>query len=341
MFNLLRTSFWVWIPLAMSSNPSCIKGATFEGVKIGFFVLSLPMTYPLEGAPTYLPSLKARRIPAISELIAPGQAFFVKSKVGGGLVDFTTAMRRTGSADDFISGRTSPLDVALASLKLSSATDTATTSIYFIEGTTRGLDVGYDAATYGGSAPEFSIVSYLVEANTGLPIAIQSLPYSSLTDIEVPLGVNTDATVSISISLDPLTTQLPQGIEVYLEDRLANTFTLLNTTTYNYTPPTALSGMGRYYLRFGTQTLGVGTTDLEGLQIYTVSRLRRVVIAGPLYGQSKAYLYDVQGRLVLSQALDVSRRANSIDVSKLSEGVYVIKVVNDQQTKTQKLVIKH
>ncbi len=279
--------------------------------------------------------------PAISELIAPGQAFFVKSKVGGGLVDFTTAMRRTGRADDFIIGRTSPLDVALASLRLSSATNTATTSIYFIEGTTRGLDVGYDAATYGGSAPEFSIVSYLVEANTGLPMAIQSLPYSALTDIEVPLGVNSDATVSISISLDPLTTQLPQGIEVYLEDRVAHTFTLLNTTSYNHTPPTDLSGVGRYYLRFGTQTLGVGSTDLEGLQIYTESSLKTIVIAGQLYGPSKAYLYDLQGRLVFSQALDVSRRANSIDASKLSDAVYVIKVVNDQRTKTQKLVIKN
>ena len=82
-------------------------------------------------------------------------------------------------------------------------------------------------------------------------------------------------------------------------------------------------------------------TDLEGLQIYTESSLKTIVIAGQLYGQSKAYLYDVQGRLVLSQALNVSNRTNSIDVSKLSEGVYVIKVVNDQQTKTQKLVIKH
>jgi hypothetical protein len=147
--------------------------------------------------------------------------------------------------------------------------------------------------------------------------------------------------VSISISLAPLTTQLPQGIEVYLEDRVANTFTLLNSTSYNHTPPTDLSGVGRYYLRFGTQTLGVGSTDLEGLQIYTESSLKTIVIAGQLYGPSKAYLYDLQGRLVLSQALDVSRRANSIDASKLSDAVYIIKVVNDQRTKTQKLVIKN
>lgn len=278
--------------------------------------------------------------PAVTELIAPGQAFFVKSKTGGGLVDFTEAMRRIGGTDDFISGRTNPSDVALASIKLSTATSTSKASIYFIEGTTIGLDVGYDAATYGGSAPEFSIVSYLAEANSGLPLAIQSVPHNTLTDIEIPLGVNSDAMVSIGISLDPLTTQLPQGIEVYLEDRVANTFTLLNTTTYNHTPSSDLRGIGRYYLRFGTETLDAGSTALEALSIYTVSSLSTIVISGQLYSEPKAYLYDLQGRLVLSQNLDVSQRVNSIDVSKLSAGTYVIKVVNDQQIKTQKLVIK-
>ena len=78
--------------------------------------------------------------------------FFVKSKSTGGLVDFTTAMRTTGSSDDFIAGRNSATNIALCKLNLNSLSNNASTQIYFIEGTTRGLDSGYDAGSYLGSA---------------------------------------------------------------------------------------------------------------------------------------------------------------------------------------------
>jgi GEVED domain/Secretion system C-terminal sorting domain/Pregnancy-associated plasma protein-A len=276
----------------------------------------------------------------ITELIAPGQAFFVKSKSTGGLVDFNTGMRRTGTSDDFIVGRNSTtINVALSKLNLNSATNHTSTHIYFIESTTRGLDVGYDAGSYMGSASEFSIFSNLVEDNTGLDMAIQTLPYDDFNDVIIPLGIKAMANEPLTISIDDAST-LPSGINIYLEDNVENSFTLLNSNTYTFTPSSELIGTGRFYLRYSSVVLS--TTDIEqnSLQIYATATPKELVVIGQLNEKTEAKIYDIQGRLVLNKSLDMSSISNHIDVSLLSTGIYIVKILGDNNSKTQKVVIK-
>ena len=277
--------------------------------------------------------------PAITELIAPGQAFFVKAKPTGGAVAFTTAMQTTGNADDFINGKQANLEVALCKLRLSSGTDKATTAIYFIEGTTRGLDVGYDAATYSQSSSGFSIFSNLVADNTGSAMAIQSLGYSDFNDVVVPLGINAKS-VALTISIDKLANTLPADIGVYLEDRETSTFTLLTSNDYTFTPSSDLKGAGRFYLHYSAKALTAESTDFNYIQIYTTISPREIMIKGSLKSDATAVLYDVNGRLVLNQKLKQTLSTHRIDASGLSVGFYLIKVFNDQGVKTQKIFIQ-
>ena len=275
----------------------------------------------------------------ITELIAPGQAFFVKSKVGGGSIDFTTAMRRTGYSDDFISGRQPIVNVALCKLNLSSASNNSSTQIYFIEGTTRGLDVGYDAGSYSGNVAEFSIFSNLVEDNTGLDMAIQTLPYNDFNSIVVPLGINAEVGVELTIGIDNMSS-LPSNINVYLEDNESNTLTLLNDSDYTFSSSVALNGTGRFFIRYSSVTLSIENNDWNNLQIYNTSSPKEIIVRGQLKGVTKANLYDIRGRLIFSQKLEQSNISNIIDVSMIRTGIYIIKVFNDNQIKTQKLIIK-
>ena len=55
---------------------------------------------------------------------------------------------------------------------------------------------------------------------------------------------------------------------------------------------------------------------------------------------TNADLYDLQGKLVLSKTLDLSRTTNTLDTSGLSSGLYVVKVEGGNQSKTQKVIIK-
>ncbi|MDP5104744.1 MAG: T9SS type A sorting domain-containing protein [Polaribacter sp.] len=277
--------------------------------------------------------------PAISAFIAPGQGFFVKAKATGGAVKFTPAMQTIGSTDDFILGKQTNLQVALSKLRLNNASASATTSIYFIEGTTRGLDSGYDAATFDGNSADFSIFSNLVDDNTGIALAIQSLPYTDFNDVVVPLVVNATA-ATLTIGLDNSTTTIPSHIHVYLEDRVANTYTLLTNTDYTFTPSTDLKGARRFFIRYSAKALATETSILDNVQIYNTASPREIKIKGILNRHATADLYDVQGRLVLRQALKHTSSTNTIDASRLSAGVYVIKVCNDDQIKTQKLFIQ-
>lgn len=278
---------------------------------------------------------------SVTEILAPGQAFFVKAKSGGGLVDFTTAMRTTGNDDDFISGRSAnDINLALSKLTLTGTSNNAYTSIYFIDNMTRGLDDGFDAGSYQGVAGEFSIFTNLVEDNEGLDIAIQSLPYGDLNDVIIPLGVKAIVDGEMTIALDA-TSSLPQGINVYLEDTLLNTLTLLNDSNYVFTPESDLTGTGRFFLRYAAETLTVLDAELDNVLIYVNNQEEDIIIKGQLNTTDNAVLYDIQGRVVMESNVDASNNHNTINVEGLSAGVYIIKLSdNNSITRTQKLVIR-
>ncbi|MBO3097275.1 discoidin domain-containing protein [Gelidibacter pelagius] len=274
------------------------------------------------------------------DLIAPGQGFFVKAKAGAGNITFTPAMRRTGTSDDFIAGRPASASKALSKLKLSNASNTASTSIYFIEGTTKGLDRGYDAAAYSATKVDFSMFTNLLEDNTGLDIAVQSLPYNDFNNVTVPLGIKAKAGAELTISIDEVST-LPSNINVYLEDTQYNTLTLLNDETFTFAPTTNLNGADRFNIHYSAKTLSV--TDIQSndnLRIYTTTSPKALFIMGQLSGSTTAHLYDIQGRLVMHKVLYPNTTENTMDISTVSTGVYVIKLNNDNQSKTQKLIIR-
>jgi len=278
-----------------------------------------------------------------TDLIAPGQGFFVKAKTGAGTVlndtqvTFTPSMRKIGTDDDFISGRTATTNLALAKLKLTNSNNSYSTNIYFRDINTRGLDPGYDTGAFNQTA--LGIYTHLVEDNNGVQLANQSLPYNDLNDVVVPLAVNADQGVQISISLDPAST-IPEANFVYLEDNVKNSWSLLNSSDYTFTPSVALSGTGRFFLHFSANTLSVEDNVWNGLQIYTAASSKLLIIKGQLSNSTTANLYDLQGRLILTRELNQYSTKNEIDISSISTGIYTVKVDSGNQTKTQKVIIK-
>lgn len=275
-----------------------------------------------------------------SRLLAPGQGFFVAADandVASYNLAFTPAMRTTGTSDDFILGReANPL--TFLKLHASTTNNSYKTEFYFNDNASTGLDAGYDAVIWGGNVPNFALYSHLVEENTGVPIALQALGSTDISDITIPLGVKSNAGTQLTIRISD--SNLPTSLDVYLEDVIANTTTLLTTRDYIITPDSNLDGTGRFFLRLTNNTLSTPTSSQDYIQIYTTRSPKEVLIKGQLQGAATAYLYDMQGRLVRQQNLNASRTTNTIDVASISDGVYVVKLVNNQQIKTQKVLIK-
>lgn len=270
-------------------------------------------------------------------VIAPGQGFFVDAESTGN-ISFTPSMRRVGNADDFIAGRNlSPL--TYFKLDASTSNKSYHTDFYFNENASLGLDPGYDAAIWNETPPNFAIYSNLVQDNTGVPIALQALNANDISNVVIPLGVNANANEVLTFSI--LESTLQSSVNVYLEDVVTNTVVLLNSGDYTITPPTNISGTGRFYLRFNTNVLSTVEQPLETLDIFANATDKTIVISGQLYSDTDFNLYDISGRVVNSMPLDASSIRQSVDVSKLSTGVYIVELVSENNEKRiEKLIIK-
>jgi hypothetical protein len=268
-------------------------------------------------------------------VIAPGQGFFVRAEANGNLL-FNPAMRRTGNTDDFIVGRNA--QPTYMTLGLSSGTNSYATDFYFNEASSLGLDVGYDAQLWGGTAPDFALFSELVEDSSGIPMAIQSLNTSDLTEVTIPLGVNAHMGEALTFSITDTT--LPNTVEVYLDDMAEGTSTLLSSDNYTITPAEDISGTGRFFLRFVDNALTVGNKVLNALSIYVDNNTRDIVVQGQLNAETLARVYDIQGRLVAQQGLDTATVQHRIDGSRLANGVYIVNLDDGTTQRTQKVILR-
>ena len=273
-------------------------------------------------------------------LIAPGQGFLVTSKAAGGTVNFTTGMRSSGDTDDFIEDERSSTVINISQLKLqiTNSTKMFNTDFYFNDTATLGLNPGYDSGLLG-SVDDFALYSHLVEENTGLALGIQTLNNTNLiTEVVIPLGVNANQGEQLTFSIAEST--LAGSVNVYLEDDIANTSTLLTTGDYILTPNTNLSGTGRFFLRFTEEALSTVENSFNNLNIYTSKATKEIVVNGQLIENTICNIYDIQGRLVSRTQLNHTTLENRINISTVSTGIYIVKLQSNNFEKTQKLIIE-
>jgi hypothetical protein len=268
-------------------------------------------------------------------VITPGQGFFINAEVSG-TIAFTPEMRATGSDDDFILGRNANPLVFLK-LQASNSTKSYSTDFYFNDNATLGLDLGYDASIWNDTAPNFAIYSQLVANNTGKAYAIQALHSSDLLNVTIPLGVNTNNASPLTFSI--LESTLPATVSVYLEDKVTNTMTLLTNEDYQISLDSSISTAGRFFLIFMDTALSTNEIELDSLNIYTSQTHKTVIINGNLNQKSDFKLFDIQGRQVANKVLDTNTHTQSVDVSNLHTGVYVVHIQNMSGIKTKKIII--
>ncbi|MGB3607524.1 MAG: T9SS type A sorting domain-containing protein [Psychroserpens sp.] len=265
--------------------------------------------------------------------IAPGQGFLI-SATSSGTITFTTDMMTISSNDDFILGRNA--DNQYLKLEITHDTKRYPTEFYFNDNSSLGLDPGYDAALINVAIPQFYMYSHLVEENNGQAMAMQSLSLENLNDVSIPLGVKANQGQQITFSIAEST--IAEGIDVLLEDIENNTFTNLNAGDYTFTADSNIDGTGRFFLRTSNSTLSTLNPEANSLQVFSSDNI--IFIKGQLSGATNVSVYDVQGRVVLRSTLNGGTMDNQLSASSLNSGIYIVKLNNSTQQKTQKVIIK-
>ena len=266
-------------------------------------------------------------------VIAPTQGFFVKANAAGGTFNFSES-NQASSGGTFQRTVTRP-EIYLT---ISNQTDAREAKIYYIENMTTGFDVGYEGELFNGVSNPLAIYTHLVADSEGKNYQVQSLPPNNYENMIVPVGVNAEAGTPITI--DVSTNNFPSDINIYLEDKQDNTFTLLEAdANFSFTPENNLSGIGRFYLH---TTSGVLSADDFGINnnvsIYTSSN-ENLRIVGVQNGTASVQLYNILGKEVLKNSFE-GNGVNDINLNNIPMGIYIVKLATENGTINRKIIIQ-
>ena len=269
--------------------------------------------------------------------IAPGQGFFVAA-AGTGVnktITFTKAMRTKTGADDFVANR--PVNSSYEfKLKLyQNNTEIATTRFYFKEGLTLGLDPGYDAGAFNQTT---AITSRLVEQDQGINFSINAMGIADMSNTVIPLVINNQEDQAFIVSIAD--SSIPEDINVYLEDLINGTITLLQEQNFELTPQNGISEAGRFYLHLTTATLSSeDSLNTSLLNVFKDSGNNFITIQGLKGSDTAIKLYNFLGQEVRSKILYNSSAYETISTNGLSNGIYIIQLNYNNQLLTKKVQI--
>jgi hypothetical protein len=273
--------------------------------------------------------------------IAPGQAFMVASDnpnvENPDVLSFTTAMRTTQGGDDFIAGRNSENSFELILKLYEGDSEIDHTKFYFGDGLGLDLDPGYDAGHFNQGA---SLMSRLVEEDEGVGLVINAMGIESANDVVVPIELNREAGNNFRISIG--TFNIDTAINVYLEDNVQETMTLLNDQDFELIAENELSGVGRFFIHLTETVLSIDDKiETNYLNVFKADINNFITVEG-LANQSnltKLRLYTIHGKEVISATLNNNNK-QMISTQGLSSGIYIVKLDSGNILLTKKLFVK-
>ncbi len=264
--------------------------------------------------------------------IAPGQGYFISSNNNGNLT-FDKA-NQSHTVGTFQRQENTRMEVNLTATI--DGNISKSTKLYYIKGTTNGFDNGFDGTVFKGTENNFNIFTHLVERNNTNDFAVQSLPNNNLEPTIVPIGVKANAGQQITFSAKAL--NLPTDVKVYIEDKNNNNVTNLSEEDYTVTITENSNNSGQFYLHTSSKNLIIDNQPdvLEGINIFNTNN--KLTITGIQSNNNSITIYSSLGQKIMSQKFSSN---TTIDVPKVSTGVYIIELTSDLRKITKKVIFNN
>ncbi|WP_348721649.1 T9SS type A sorting domain-containing protein, partial [Tenacibaculum sp. 190130A14a] len=245
-------------------------------------------------------------------------------------VSFKQAQRKVQPATGGTFSRTA--SVPSIELSIASKSIKVNTSISYRSNATKGLDAGYDVGNFDGAG--LDIYTRLLDGSSEKNFTYQSLPTETNETVVIPVGVKAAAGTSIIISAE--STSLPEGAEVYLEDRLLEKYIDLTKESYQVTLSQSENGIGRFYLHSKVEVIIPEVTS-EDIKLYTANQT--LFVEGIQGERFEVALYNTLGSLVYQGEFTGSGK-NSIALPTVETGVYVVNVKSTIGVINKKVILK-
>jgi hypothetical protein len=253
------------------------------------------------------------------------QGFMARAAAGGGTVTFTNSMRV--AANDAMLFRPAALQTLHVSVSnTQSMYNQATFGFY--DDAINGLDA-YDTPKLNSLA-DLSFFSYI-----GVdPFAINF--YAPMTGAtEIPLGVNSNMSTSITFTLDDF--ENLDNDDIILEDRTLNVFTDLKDGDYTFAASAQLYN-DRFFLHFSSGSVtGIEDVLSSGMSAFMSDDLLNVFSDEEIVGNID--VLDMSGKVVLSrEKINLGPNGIQLSLRSLSDGVYIVRVVGEDVNMSQKIL---
>ncbi len=94
-----------------------------------------------------------------------------------------------------------------------------------------------------------------------------------------------------------------------------------------------------YTIYIEPKTLSIKDFGFENINIFSDNKNKQIQIEGNLDTPTKVFLYDIQGRVLVSKKMNLNASKNFINTSSLSSGIYVVKINSGRKIKSKKIII--
>ena len=318
-FNLLGNIFTSYIPINLDAD------ASNNFLTVNSFSLSEQTAWLWNGT-----SYIAVNHATSSQFLVPGQAFFVSSKSGTNSVSFTKEMQNHQIAN-FLKSKETKSEITLT---VCSEKENRTTTIYYINGTSIAFDNGFDSSLYTENSGEFEMYTKLINEKDERKLAIQSLPkeYSNVIPVGVLLPANSMVQFSVSSK------NIPKDVNIFLEDKKLDTFTLLENegNSYTFTSKEKINNSDRFYLHTLKSTLNITDVYLYAIKIYTANQ--KVYFSGLPQGEHLVKIYNLIGKKIVEKT--IQKNEDFISTKNILKGVYIVTIKTEKGTKSKKIIIQ-
>jgi hypothetical protein len=264
--------------------------------------------------------------------VAPAQGFFVEAASSGN-VTFSTANQSHQSSDTFMRQEPKPS----FELFVENGNNKKGTKVFYVDNKTTGFDNGYDSKIFEGVSVDFGVFTQLVTDDNGNKLAIQTLPNIDHETMVIPVGLIANADKEITFSVSE--TNLPNGIEIYLEDRVNNTFINLSEGNHTITTKSAVNGIGQYYIHASSARLSNDdiTQNIANVSIYK-SAEQEITVTG-LRANATVKVISLLGEELTSTDIN-SNGLSKVLLPNLPTGVYVVKLNSALGNITKKIIVE-
>ena len=201
---------------------------------------------------------------------------------------------------------------------------------------TNSLDHGYDAGTFANTTSDFAIYSTLADqSDNTLKLAIQAIPQNFTEVTSIPLGISSDASSNMNISIENAASL--QSIYVYLKDYETGELTLLNDESYSFSIDTPINGIDRFELRISNFTMSDQELEFNKLIFKAIEGNEEITFIGDFLFGDVIEVYDFLGKRVFEKNID-SESSFSIGQNSIESGFYIANLIRNGQSKTIKFV---